>query len=56
MNYITPSLIIIMMALCVNRLILRKVRKQDRETPDLEDRDMGHHQEKKTKKPQSTLY
>lgn len=25
-----------MMALCVNRLILRKVRKQDRETPEFQ--------------------
>lgn len=34
-NYITPSLII-MMALCVNRLLLKKVRKQDRETPEFQ--------------------
>ena len=37
-NYITPSLII-MMALCVNRLILRKVRKQDRKTPEFQKKD-----------------
>lgn len=29
-----------MMALCVNRLILRKVRKQDRKTPEFQKKDI----------------
>lgn len=51
-NYITPSLII-MVALCVNRLIPRKVRKQDRKTPEFQKTGMGHRSGKEDAKRRS---